>query len=97
MILVLVAKELLNPRNTSAIWVSESRLGVSDPRLATPKNGGFRVPFLKNSTASPDFFFDVLSGWGSQVHPQKYWKIVGIAPIPSPARGKIFSLGPKIQ
>ena len=87
----------LNPRNTRRFWVSESRLGVSDPRLATPKNGHFGVPFLKNSGASPNFFFDVLSGWGGQVHPQKWWEIVGEASFPFPDPEKNPSLEAKFQ
>jgi len=55
------------------------------------------VPFLKNCGASPKSFFDVLSGWGGQVHAQKYWKIVGSAPIPFPASEKISSLEAKFD
>jgi len=34
--------------------VSDPRLRVSDPRLATPKNGHFGVPFSKNCFGLPN-------------------------------------------
>ena len=68
-------------------------LGNEVPNLVSKvqnaKNGHFRVPFLKNSGTDPKLFFDVLSGWGGQVQPQKWWKIVGTAPFPSPRPGNI--------
>jgi len=53
--------------------------------LGAPRLG---PKFLKNSGTDPKLFFDVLSGWGGQVQPQKWWKIVGTAPFPSPRPGK---------
>jgi len=71
--------------------VFESRKRGSESRFRDSKteNGHFRVPFKKNSGTDPKLFFDVLSGWGGQVQPQKWWKIVGTAPFPSPRPGNI--------
>ena len=84
-----------NPRNTRRFSVlgNEYRVLVSEYR--DTEKWAFRVPFLKNCVASPKFFFDVLSGWGGQVHPQKYQKIVGEASFPFLGPGKNLSLEAK--
>ena len=50
---------------------------------------------FKKILGPPQFFFDVLSGWGGQVHPQKYQKIVGEASFPFLGPGKNLSLEAK--
>ena len=55
----------------------------------------FGYHLKKKSGTDPKLFFDVLSGWGGQVHPQKYQKIVGEASFPFLGPGKNLSLEAK--
>jgi len=71
--------------------VFESRKRDSESRFRDSKTEkwAFSGTILKNFGTDPKLFFDVLSGWGGQVQPQKWWKIVGTAPFPSPRPGNI--------